>query len=115
MQKIQRGQLVYVDRPPLTTVAYEHTKPQAYDRLISRIQHPYRVMDLSSHTITIVGTVTPSAVAIDRATPGQNSTQEIDAGNGDHINPSINDAISLTQYGIINETCQICSRSDISR
>lgn len=96
MPDLQRGQLVYVKRPPLTTASHERTKSQAYRKLMSRTQDPYCVMHVSSHAITIDEKVIPNAISSDRSTPVQNSIQQINDHNGDHISPSVNNAPSPT-------------------
>lgn len=75
MSDFQRGQLVYVDRPHLETAAHECQEPQAYNKLTSRTQGPYRVMDVLSHAITIEKNGIHNPIYIDRATPILSSTK----------------------------------------
>lgn len=53
LPKFQREQLVCVDRPPRETATDECQKPKSYNKLISRTLVHYRIIDISSYTITI--------------------------------------------------------------
>lgn len=96
MPKLRRRKLVYVDSLPLETAADERTEPQAYKKLMPRIQRVYCIMHVSSHTITIDGNEIHNSISNDRATPDQNLIQNIFAQNGHHISPYVNDVPSKT-------------------
>lgn len=83
-------------RTPMATAAYEHQKSLAYKKLVSRTQVPYRVMNLSSHTINIDKNEIPNTNSTDQATPDQNSIQQEEARSGHPIYLSSSDDPSTT-------------------
>lgn len=46
---LKRNQLVYVDCPPLTTIAADRMAFESYSKLLSKNLGPYRVLSSTAH------------------------------------------------------------------
>lgn len=93
---LQGGDYVFLDRPPIVSLAAERSATEEYNKLLARRKKPYRETIVSQNTLHIVYNVLENTISIHWVTFSPASRRQCDDDQTEKMNKTHGEALGET-------------------